>query len=129
MFSSMCGLLSAVNVGSYMRRDPQTTMRWWRRIATAVDVFTLLAPALLAVLAAGHGQISAANAWLATIDVCFVVVVTCVRASRVRRLQVSALDGCVEALTVCSLGALLALATAAILGADRPFPFGRSCGR
>ena len=120
----MCGPLSAVNVGSYMTRDPQKTMQRWRRIATAVDVLALVAAAVLAALAAGHGQISAGNAWLATIDVSFVVVVTRVRASRVRRLQASALDGCVEALKVCSLGALLALATAAILGADRPLPFG-----
>jgi exopolysaccharide biosynthesis polyprenyl glycosylphosphotransferase len=99
-------------------------MQRWRRIATSVDVFTLLAAAVLAVLAAGHGQISAANAWLATIDVSFVLLATRTRARRVRRLQVSALDGCVEALRVCSLGAVLALATAAILGADRPLPFG-----
>jgi exopolysaccharide biosynthesis polyprenyl glycosylphosphotransferase len=120
----MCGLFSTANVGSYVTRDPQRTMRRWRRIATSVDVFTLLAAAVLAVLAAGHGQISAANAWLATIDVSFVLLATRTRARRVRRLQVSALDGCVEALRVCSLGAVLALATAAILGADRPLPFG-----
>jgi exopolysaccharide biosynthesis polyprenyl glycosylphosphotransferase len=120
----MCGPFSAANVGRYMTRDPQRTMQRWRRIATSVDVFTLLAAALLSVLAAGHGQISAATAWLATIDVSFVLLATRTRARRVRRLQVSALDGCVEALTVCSLGAVLALATAAILGADRPLPFG-----
>ena len=120
----MCGPLSAVNVGSYMTRDPQRTMQRWRRIATAFDVLALVAAAVLAALAAGRGQISAGNAWLATIDVSFVVVVTRVRASRVRRLQASALDGCVEGLKVCSLGALLALATAAILGAARPLPFG-----
>jgi exopolysaccharide biosynthesis polyprenyl glycosylphosphotransferase len=120
----MCGLFSTANVGSYVTRDPQRTMQRWRRIATSVDVFTLLAAAVLAVLAAGHGQISAANAWLATIDVSFVLLATRTRARRVRRLQVSALDGCVEALRVCSLGAVLALATAAILGADRPLPFG-----
>jgi exopolysaccharide biosynthesis polyprenyl glycosylphosphotransferase len=97
-------------------------MQWWRRIAAAVDVFTLLAAALLAAIAAGHGQISAANAWLATIDVSFVLLAMRTRARRVHRL--SALDGCVEALTVCSLGAVLALATAAVLGADRPLPFG-----
>src|SRR6185312_1133473 len=120
----MCGPLSAVNVGRYMTRDPQRTMQWWRRIAAAVDVFTLLAAALLAALAAGHGQISAANAWLAAIDVSFVLLVMRTRARRVHRLQASALDGCVEALKVCSLGAVLALATAAILGADRLLPFG-----
>ena len=99
-------------------------MRWWRRIATAVDVFALLAAALVAALAAGHGHVSAANAWLAAIDVSFVLVVMLTRARRVSRLQASALDGCVEALKVCSLGALLALATAAILGAERPVPVG-----
>jgi len=120
----MCGLLSAVNVGSYMTRDPQTTMQRWRRFATAVDVFTLVAAALLAALVAGHGQISAANAWLATIDVSFVLLAMRTRARRVHRSQASALDGCVEALKVCSLGAVLALATGAILDAARPLPFG-----
>ena len=99
-------------------------MRWWRRIATAVDVFALLAAALVAALAAGHGHVSGANAWLAAIDVSFVLVVMLTRARRVSRMQSSALDGCVEALKVCSLGALLALATAAILGAERPVPVG-----
>jgi exopolysaccharide biosynthesis polyprenyl glycosylphosphotransferase len=120
----MYGPLSAVNVGSYMTRDPQRTMQRWRRIATAVDVFALVAAALLAAVAAGRGQISAGNAWLAAVDVSFVLVVMSVRARRVRRLQASAIDGCVEALKVCSLGALLALATAAIVGADRPVPLG-----
>ncbi len=99
-------------------------MQLWRRIATAVDVLALVAAAVLAALAAGHGHISAGIAWLAAIDVSFVVVVMRVRASRVRRLQASAMDGCVEALKVCSFGAVLALATAAILGPDRPVPIG-----
>ena len=79
---------------------------------------------MLAALAAGHGHISAGNAWLAAIDVSFVLVVMHARARRVRRLQASAMDGCVEALKVCSLGVLLVLATAAILSADRPVPIG-----
>ena len=99
-------------------------MQLWRRIATAVDVLALVAAAVLAALAAGHGHISAGTAWLAAIDVSFVVVVMRVRGSRVRRLQASAMDGCVEALKVCSFGALLTLATAAILGAHRPVPIG-----
>jgi exopolysaccharide biosynthesis polyprenyl glycosylphosphotransferase len=118
------GLLRAMAVGSYMTRDAQTMMQWWRRIATAVDVFALLAAALLAALATGHGHVSAADAWLVAIDVSFVLVAMRTRARRVSRLQASALDGCAEALKVCSLGALLALATAAILGADRPVPVG-----
>ena len=117
-------LLSTINVGSYMTHDPQKVMQLWRRIATAVDVLALAAAAMLAALAAGHGHMSAGTAWLAAIDVSFVVIAMCMRASRVRRLQASALDGCVEALKVCSLGALLTLATAAILGADRPVPIG-----
>jgi exopolysaccharide biosynthesis polyprenyl glycosylphosphotransferase len=96
----------------------------WRRTAQAVDVFTLLVAAVFAALAAGHGQISAADAQLAAIDVSFVLLVMHVRGRRVSELQGSAIDGCVEALKVCSLGALLALATAAILGADRPVPIG-----
>jgi exopolysaccharide biosynthesis polyprenyl glycosylphosphotransferase len=117
-------VLSAINVGSYMTRDPQKAMQLWRRIAIAVDVVALLAAAVLAALTAGHGHISAGTAWLAAIDVSFVVVVLRARAWRVRRLQASGMDGCVEALKVCSLGALLALATAAVLGADRPVPIG-----
>ena len=118
-------LLSATNVGSYMARDPEKMMQSWRRIATAVDAFTLLAAAVLGALAAGHGRISAGNAWFAAIDVSFVLVVMMrARSRRLRRLQASAIDACVEALKVCSLGALLALAAAAILGADRPVPIG-----
>jgi exopolysaccharide biosynthesis polyprenyl glycosylphosphotransferase len=98
-------------------------MQRWRQIATSVDVFTLLAAALLATIAAGHGQISAASAWLATVDVSFVLLAMRTRARRSHRLQASALDGCVEALKLCSFGALLALATAGILDADRPLPF------
>ena len=99
-------------------------MQLWRRTAIAVDVFALLVAAVLAALAAGHGQISAADARLAAIDVSFVLLVMHVRGRRVSQLQGSAIDGCVEALKVCSLGALLALATAAILGGDRPVPIG-----
>ena len=47
---------------------------------TAVEVFTLLAAALLATIAAGHGQISAASAWLATVDVSFVLLAMRTRA-------------------------------------------------
>ncbi|MGZ6561051.1 MAG: sugar transferase [Solirubrobacteraceae bacterium] len=107
-----------------MTRDPREMMQSWRRTALAVDVFTLLVAAVLAVLAAGHGHISAADAQLAAIDVLFVLVVMHVRGRRMSQLQASAIDGCIEALKVCSLGALLALATAAILGADRPVPIG-----
>ncbi len=100
-------------------------MRLWLRIAAAVDVWALLAAAVLAVLVAGHGRLSAGNAWLAAIDVVFALVVMIhARARRVRRLQASAIDGCVEAVKVCSLGALLTLAMAAILGAHRPVPIG-----
>jgi exopolysaccharide biosynthesis polyprenyl glycosylphosphotransferase len=113
-----------MDVGSHMTRDPQKMMRLWRRIATAVDVSTLLAGAVLAGLAAGHGHLSAGNTWFAAIDVSFVLLVMHARSRRVRRVQASAMDGCVEALKACSLGALLALATAAILGADRPVPIG-----
>ena len=99
-------------------------MQLWRRTAVAVDVFALLGAAVIAALAAGHGQISAADARLAAIDVSFVLLVMHVRGRRVSQLQGSAIDACVEALKVCSLGALLALATAAILGGDRPVPIG-----
>ncbi len=99
-------------------------MQLWRRTALAVDVLTLLVAAVLAALAAGHGQISAGDAQLAAIDVSFVLLAMHVRGRRVSQLQASAIDGCIEALKVCSLGALLALATAAILGADRPVPIG-----
>ncbi len=98
--------------------------RLWRRGARALDVFALLAAAALATLAAGHGHVSAADAALAAIDVSFVLVVMQVRGRRVGRLQGSAIDGCIEAVKVCSLGALLTLATAAILGAGRPVPIG-----
>ena len=47
-----------------------------------------------------------------------------VRRRRVSQLQGSAIDDCIEAVKVCSLGALLALATVAILGAERPVPIG-----
>ena len=99
-------------------------MQLWRRTALAVDVFALLVAAVLAALAAGHGQISAADARLAAIDVSFVLLAMRVRGRRVSQLQGSAIDGCIEALKVCSLGALLALATTAVLGADRPVPIG-----
>jgi exopolysaccharide biosynthesis polyprenyl glycosylphosphotransferase len=99
-------------------------MRLWRLSAAAVDVLALLAGAVLAALAAGHGRISAGNASFAAMDVSFVLVVMHTRFRRVRWLRASAMDGCVEALKVCSLGALLALAVAAILGADRPVPIG-----
>jgi exopolysaccharide biosynthesis polyprenyl glycosylphosphotransferase len=99
-------------------------MQLWRRIAPALDVFTLLVAAALAAFAAGHGQISAADAQLTAIDLSFVLLVMHVRGRRVSQLQGSAIDDCIEALKVCSLGALLALATAAILGADRPVPIG-----
>ena len=99
-------------------------MQLLTRTALAVDVLTLLVAAVLAALAAGHGQISAADAQLAAIDVSFVLLAMHVRGRRVSQLQASAIDGCIEALKVCSLGALLALATAAILGADRPVPIG-----
>lgn len=122
MFLHVRGPLGAVQIGSYMTRDPQEMMQLWRRIAPAVDVFTLLVAAGLAALAAGHGSISAANAQLAAIDVSFVLVVMSVRGRRVSQLQGSAIDGCVEALKVCSFAAVLTLATAAILGADRPVP-------
>jgi exopolysaccharide biosynthesis polyprenyl glycosylphosphotransferase len=97
-------------------------MQLWRRTARAVDVFALLFAAVFAAFAAGHGRISAADAQLAAIDVSFVLLVMHVR--RVSQLQRSAIDDCFEALKVCSLGALLALATAAVLGADRPVPIG-----
>ena len=61
-----------MDVGSYMTRDPHKMMRLWRRMATAVDASTLLAGAVLAALVAGHGHISAGNAWFAAIDVSFV---------------------------------------------------------
>jgi exopolysaccharide biosynthesis polyprenyl glycosylphosphotransferase len=99
-------------------------MQLWRRIAPAVDVFTLLVAAALAALAAGHGQISPSDARLAAIDVLFVLLVLQVRGRRVSQLQGSAIDDCIEAVKVCSLGAVLAIATAAILGADRPVPIG-----
>ena len=99
-------------------------MQLWGRTAVAVDVSTLLGAAALAALAAGHGQIPAAGAQLAAIDVLFVLLVMLVRGRRASRLQGSAIDGAIEALKVCSLGAVLTLATAAILGADRPVPIG-----
>jgi exopolysaccharide biosynthesis polyprenyl glycosylphosphotransferase len=97
-------------------------MQWWRRIAQTVDVFALLAAAALAALTAGHGHISAGDAQLAAIAVSFVLLVMHVRGRRVSPWQGSAIDGCIEALKVCSLGVLLAVATAAIIGADRPVP-------
>jgi exopolysaccharide biosynthesis polyprenyl glycosylphosphotransferase len=99
-------------------------MQWWRRTGRALDLLALLAAAALAALAAGHGHISAADAELAAIEVSFVLVVLHVRGPRVGWLQGSAIDSCIEAVKVCSLGALLALATVAILGADRPVPIG-----
>ena len=99
-------------------------MQLWRRTALAVDVLTLLGAAALAALAAGHGQISPADAQLGAIDVLFVLLVMAARAGRVSQLQGSAIDGGIEAFKVCSLGALLTLATAAILGTDRPVPIG-----
>ena len=99
-------------------------MQLWRRTALTVDVFTLLIAAAFAALLAGHGQISEADAQLAAIDVSFVLLVMQVRSRRVSQLQVSAIDSCIEAVKVCSLGAVLALATAAILGGDRPVPIG-----
>ena len=96
----------------------------WRRTVLAVDVFALLVAAVLAALAAGHGQISTADARLAAIDMSFVLLAMGVRGRRVSQLQGSAIDGFIEALKVCSLGALLALATTAVLGADRPVPIG-----
>jgi exopolysaccharide biosynthesis polyprenyl glycosylphosphotransferase len=113
-----------MKIGSDMTRDPRKMMQLWRRIAPAVDVLTLLVAAAIAVLAAGHGHISAADAELAAIDLSFVLLVMGVRRRRVGGLHGSAIDGCIEALKVCSLGALLAVATAAILGADRPVPIG-----
>ncbi len=113
-----------MDVGSYMTPDPKKMMRLWRRFATAVDVLALLGGAVLAALAAGHGHISTGNVWFTAIDVSFVLVVMQARSRRDRRLQASPMDGCIEALKVCSLGALLALATAAIHGADRPVPIG-----
>ena len=107
-----------------MTPEPQEIMQWWRRIATAVDVSSLLAAALVAALVAGHGHLLAANAWLAAIDVAYVLIVIGMRARHIQASRASALDGCIEALKVCSLGALLALATAAILGARRPVPIG-----
>ena len=99
-------------------------MQLWRRTALAVDVLTLFVAAVFATLAAGHGQISASDAQLAAIDVSFVLLVMQVRGRRVSQLQASAIDGCIEALKLCSLGALLTFATAAILGAGRPVPIG-----
>jgi exopolysaccharide biosynthesis polyprenyl glycosylphosphotransferase len=99
-------------------------MQSWRRTAQAVDVFALLVAAALAALTAGHGHISAADAQLAVIDVSFVLLVMHLRRRRVSQLQGSGIDSCMEAFKVCSLGALLALAAAAILGADRPVPIG-----
>jgi exopolysaccharide biosynthesis polyprenyl glycosylphosphotransferase len=99
-------------------------MQSWQRTALAIDAVALLVAAVLATLAAGHGQISAADAQLAVIDVSFVLLAMRVRGRRVSQLQGSAIDGCIEAVKVCSLGALLALATTAILGADRPVPIG-----
>ena len=99
-------------------------MQLWRRTALAVDVLTLFVAAVFAALAAGHGQISASDAQLAAIDVSFVLLVMQVRGRRVSQLQASAIDGCIEALKLCSLGALLTFATAAILGAGRPVPIG-----
>ena len=113
-----------MKLGSHMTRDPQEIRQLARRTARALDVFALLAAAALAAMAAGHGRISAADAELAAIDVSFVLVVMQVRGRRVGWLQGSAIDSCIEAVKVCSLGALLALATAAILGADRPVPIG-----
>jgi exopolysaccharide biosynthesis polyprenyl glycosylphosphotransferase len=107
-----------------MERDAQKMMQGWRRIATAVDVLTLLGAALLATLAAGHGHISADNVLLAGIYVAFVLVLMRSRARGAGLLRVSAMDGCVEALKVCSFAAVLALATAAIFVADRPVPIG-----
>jgi exopolysaccharide biosynthesis polyprenyl glycosylphosphotransferase len=124
IFWQVRGLLSAIKIGSQMTRDPRETMQLWRRIAQAVDVLTLLAAAALAALAAGHGHISASDAQLAAIDLMFVLLVMHLRGRRISQWQGSAIDGCVEALKVCSLSALLALATAAILGADRPVPIG-----
>ena len=113
-----------MKLGSHMTRDPQEIRQLARRTARALDVFALLAAAALAAMAAGHGRISAADAELAAIDVSFVLVVMQVRGRRVGWLQGSAIDSCIEAVKVCSLGALLALSTAAILGADRPVPIG-----
>ena len=48
-------------------------MQLWRRTVLAVDVFALLVAAVLAALAAGHGQISTADARLAAIDMSFVL--------------------------------------------------------
>ena len=107
-----------------MTRDPRELTQLWRRIAPAVDVFALLVAAALAVLASGHGQVSASDARLAAIDVLFVLLVMQVRGRRVSQLQGSAIDDCIEAVKVCSLGAVLAIATAAILGAGRPVPIG-----
>ena len=113
-----------MKIGNQMTRDSQKMMRWWRRAARALDLFALLAAAALAALWAGHGHISAADAELTAMDVSFVLVVMNVGGRRVGWLRGSAIDACIEAVKVCSLGALLTLAMAAVLGAERPVPIG-----
>jgi FlaA1/EpsC-like NDP-sugar epimerase len=97
-------------------------MQLWRRTAVAVDVLPARRGSLTAFAATTDR--SRRRCRPAAIDVSFILLVMHLRGRRVSQLQGSAIDGCVEALKVCSLGALLALATAAILGGDRPVPIG-----
>ncbi len=92
----------------------------WRRMTLAVDVVTVQCAALLAVLWAGGGRITVPDAVFAAIYLACVVGLTGARQLRTTRLLTPGPDSSVEALRACSIGAMLAIATASLLGAGHP---------
>jgi exopolysaccharide biosynthesis polyprenyl glycosylphosphotransferase len=99
----------------------------WPRRALAGDVLALLAGSVIAMAFAplpvlSGGSLTAGGAWFAAIYVVFTTVTLLARRRGAGHLPATVVDSCFGALRSASTGVLLAIATAAVAGAQRITP-------
>jgi exopolysaccharide biosynthesis polyprenyl glycosylphosphotransferase len=93
----------------------------WPTVRLAVDLAMLSAASLAAWAGASRAEVGARDAWLAMIYPLLVLAVMRGRQAPSGSLNAtSLLDACAHVIAVCSLAAMLTIATGSIVGGDRP---------
>ena len=90
----------------------------WRRLTISADLFALASGSMLALLWAGQGILY--DLGFAAVYAAFVLGITRGPKLLSERLLASAFDSCADAVKACSIGVMLATATATLLGFSRP---------
>ncbi|MGZ6617736.1 MAG: exopolysaccharide biosynthesis polyprenyl glycosylphosphotransferase, partial [Solirubrobacteraceae bacterium] len=94
----------------------------WARLKLELDLLALEAAVPAALLVGDRGRITAPGASLAAVYAVFVLALMLATRKRTKRLAASAIDACAQALSVCSMAVMFAIATDSIFGATQFVP-------